>query len=59
MPVALSAADYIELLPACWRAVNAYGIKISHRSYDGEELNPLRMQPTCVRSPATRHGAPE
>jgi hypothetical protein len=48
VPVALSAADYIELLPACWRAVNAYGIKISHRSYDGEELNPLRMQPSGV-----------
>ena len=48
VPVALSAADYIELLPACWRAVNAYGIKISHRSYDGEELNPLRLQPSGV-----------
>lgn len=48
VPVALSAEDYIELLPACWRAVNAYGIKISHRSYDGEELNPLRMQPSGV-----------
>ena len=40
--------DYIELLPACWRAVNSYGIKISHRSYDCEELNPLRMQPSGV-----------
>ena len=48
VPVALGPDDYIELLPACWRAVNSYGIKISHRSYDCEELNPLRMQPSGV-----------
>jgi transposase InsO family protein len=45
---ALGPDDYIELLPACWRAVNAYGIKISHRSYDSGELNPLRLQPSGV-----------
>jgi hypothetical protein len=44
VPVALSAGDYIELLPATWRAINAYGVKISHRVYDGEELNPFRGQ---------------
>jgi hypothetical protein len=44
VPVALSAEDYIELLPATWRAVNAYGVKISHRVYDSEELNPYRGQ---------------
>lgn len=32
VPVPLSDADYVELLPAVWRAVNAYGIKISHRT---------------------------
>ena len=48
VPVALSASDYIELLPAAWRAVNAYGIKISHRVYDGDELNPFRRQPSGV-----------
>lgn len=48
--MALSADDYIELLPAAWRAVNAYGIKISHRVYDGEELNPLRRQPSGVKA---------
>ena len=31
VPVALSADDYVELLPACWHAVNAYGIKVSRR----------------------------
>jgi len=48
VPVALGPGDYIELLPACWRAVNAYGIKLRHRTYDCEELNPLRMQPSGV-----------
>jgi hypothetical protein len=48
VPLALSPDDYIELLPATWRAVNAYGIKISRRVYDGKELNPLRMQHSGV-----------
>jgi putative transposase len=48
VPVALSAADYIELLPACWKAVNAYGVKRKYRVYDAEELNPLRRQPSGV-----------
>ena len=48
VPLALSPEDYIELLPATWRAVNAYGIKISRRVYDGKELNPLRMQHSGV-----------
>jgi transposase InsO family protein len=49
VPVALGPDDYIELLPASWRAVNAYGIKLSRRSYDSAELNPLRLQPSGVR----------
>ena len=40
MLVPLSAEDHIELPPAIWRAVNAYGIKISHRTYDAAGLNP-------------------
>jgi hypothetical protein len=48
VPVPLAAGDYIELLPAVWRAVNAYGIKISHRTYDAEELNPVRQQRSGV-----------
>jgi hypothetical protein len=48
VPVALSADDYIELLPACWKAVNAYGVKLKYRSYDAEQLNPLRRQPSGV-----------
>jgi putative transposase len=48
VPVALSAEDYIELLPARWQAINAYGIKISHRVYDSPGLNPFRRQPSGV-----------
>ena len=46
---ALSAADYVELLPATWRAINAYGVKISYRTYDDQALNPLRHQRSGVR----------
>ena len=48
VPVPLGAEDHIELLPAVWRAVNAYGIKISHRTYDAEQLNPIRQQKSGV-----------
>jgi hypothetical protein len=48
VPVPLSAEDHIELLPAIWRAVNAYGIKISHRTYDAADLNPIRHQKSGV-----------
>ncbi|MEU8509653.1 Mu transposase C-terminal domain-containing protein [Streptomyces brevispora] len=42
VPVALSGQDYIELLPAAWRAVNSYGIRINNRTYDAPELGPMR-----------------
>jgi hypothetical protein len=48
VPLALSPDDHVELLPATWRAVNAYGIRISYRIYDGAELNPLRMRHSGV-----------
>ena len=41
--------DYVELLPAEWRAVNAYGIKLNWRTYDCDELGPLRLQPSGVQ----------
>ncbi|HUY51170.1 MAG TPA: Mu transposase C-terminal domain-containing protein [Streptosporangiaceae bacterium] len=55
VPVALGPDDYIELLPASWRAVNAYGIKLARRSYDSAELNPLRLQPSGVREKKNLH----
>lgn len=48
VPVPLGGADYIELLPARWQAVNAYGIRINHRTYDSDELGPLRRQHSGV-----------
>ncbi len=48
VPVPLSASDYVELLPVTWRAVNAYGIKISNRRYDCAALNPYRHQDSGV-----------
>jgi transposase InsO family protein len=55
VPVSLGPDDYTELLPAAWRAVNAYGIKLNRRSYDSEELNPLRLQPSGVREKKNLH----
>ena len=46
VPVPLSGDDYIELLPMKPRAINSYGVKINHRVYDAEELNPYRGQPS-------------
>jgi hypothetical protein len=48
LPLALSADDHVELLPACWRVINAYGIKLSRRVYDGPELNRFRLQHSGV-----------
>jgi putative transposase len=50
VPVALSGEDYIELLPAVWRAVNDYGIKIKRRTYDSPGLTPFRRQDSGVRA---------
>lgn len=48
LPVALSGEDYIALLPSVWKAINTYGVKHRHRSYDDALLNPLRRQPSGV-----------
>ncbi len=46
--VPLGAEDYLELLPATWRVINAYGVKINHRTYDCDALNPYRRQDSGV-----------
>lgn len=48
VPVALSGQDYVELLPAAWRAVNSYGIRINNRTYDSPDLGPMRRQSSGV-----------
>ena len=53
VPVPLGPGDYIELLPATWRVINSYGIKIARRTYDSPALNPYRRQSSGV---AARRG---
>jgi hypothetical protein len=53
VPVPLGPRDYIELLPATWRVINSYGIKIARRTYDSAALNPYRRQSSGV---AARRG---
>ncbi|MEU3228455.1 Mu transposase C-terminal domain-containing protein [Streptomyces sp. NPDC006976] len=48
VPVALSGRDYVELLPAAWRAVNSYGIRINNRTYDSPDLGPMRLRDSGV-----------
>ncbi|MFF4733962.1 Mu transposase C-terminal domain-containing protein [Streptomyces mirabilis] len=46
--VPLNGEDYVELLPERWQAINSYGIRIKHRTYDDRELGPLRRQHSGV-----------
>lgn len=48
VPVALSGQDYVELLPAAWRAVNSYGVRINNRTYDSPDLGPMRLRDSGV-----------
>jgi len=48
--VPLSSGDYIELLPAEWRVINSYGVKIGLRTYDSGELNPYRRQHSGIEA---------
>jgi putative transposase len=53
VPVPLSTGDYIELLPAEWRVINSYGVRIGLRTYDSGELNPYRRQHSGIEA---KHG---
>ncbi|MBT2491389.1 DDE-type integrase/transposase/recombinase [Streptomyces sp. ISL-96] len=48
VPVPLNGEDYVELLPERWQAINAYGIRIKHRTYDDRKLTPFRRQHSGV-----------
>lgn len=50
VPVPLAASDYVELLPATWRKVNAYGVKVGNRTYDCKALTPYRGQHSGVNA---------
>lgn len=47
-PVALTADDYVELLPAKWQAITASGVRIGRRTYDSDALDRLRGQPSGI-----------
>ncbi|MDQ8708324.1 DDE-type integrase/transposase/recombinase [Streptomyces sp. LHD-70] len=42
IPVPLSGADYLELLPVRWQAITEHGIRLHHRTYDHDLLGPHR-----------------
>lgn len=46
VPVPLGPQEYIGLLPREFRAINSYGVRIRHRTYDSPELTPFRRQPS-------------
>lgn len=48
VPAPFSGEDYVELLPERWQAINSYGIRINHRTYDDAELTPVA--PSALRS---------
>jgi Mu transposase, C-terminal len=48
LPLTLSGADYLELLPVTWRAINDYGIRLDYRTYDSPELGRWRRQHSGV-----------
>ena len=50
LALALGPDDFVQLLPSVYRAVNAYGIRITRRTYDDDALNPLRRQPSGDRA---------
>ncbi|MFD9394891.1 transposase [Streptomyces sp. NPDC060000] len=44
VPVPLSGADYLELLPVRWQPITERGIRIDYRTYDHGVLDPHRGQ---------------
>jgi hypothetical protein len=42
VPVALTGADYFQLLPADWRAITDSGVQIDYRTYNSPELRMRR-----------------
>jgi putative transposase len=50
VPVPLGPEDYIELLPAEWRVINSYGVKVGLRTYDSGELSPYRRQHSGIEA---------
>lgn len=54
VPVALTGEDYIELLPAEWRAITDAGVQIDYRTYNSPELRLWAGQSSGVISKGGR-----
>lgn len=50
VPIALTSEDYIELLPADWRAITDGGIQIDYRTYHCPELRPYARASSGITS---------
>ncbi|MFI0724260.1 transposase [Streptomyces sp. NPDC021224] len=50
VPLTLTRADWLELLPVRWNAATDRGIRIDHRTYDHPRLNAHRGQPSPTAS---------
>lgn len=50
VPISLTGEDYIELLPADWRAITDAGIQIEYRTYASRELKGYARQNSGVSS---------
>jgi transposase InsO family protein len=48
VPVPLTGADYLELLPVRWQPITERGIRIDYRTYDHEVLDSCRGQRSDV-----------
>ncbi|MET7304808.1 Mu transposase C-terminal domain-containing protein [Embleya sp. NPDC005575] len=48
VPLPLTGRDYLELLPVRWHRITERGIRIDHRTYDHEVLDPVRGQSSGV-----------
>lgn len=50
VPVPLSGADYLELLPVRWQPITERGIRLDYRTYNHDILDPHRGQRSPVAS---------
>ena len=48
VPLPLTGADYVELLPVVWKPITERGIRLDHRTYDHHALNPHRGRPSGI-----------
>ncbi len=48
VPLPLTGADCVELLPVVWKPITERGIRLDHRTYDHHILNPHRGRPSGI-----------